>query len=132
MTDFNNINPDRSLNAKFNTHRPAQGGQPDATAAQGQSGESVDPYADLKMDPDKMLNLLAAQGRVNTQTQIENPGIERSVGAFTQAVSPEQHSQVAQQMSQAYQHEFGVNPHPAVLQDLVDNHLIGKPVVQNP
>ena len=132
MSDFNSINPDKNLSAKFNSQRPAQGGQPDAGAVPGKPADAVDPYAELKMDPDKMLNLLAAQGRVNTQNQIENPGIERSVGAFTQAVSPEHHSQVAQTMSQAYQHEFGVKPHPAVLQDLVDNHIIGKPVVQKP
>jgi hypothetical protein len=131
MTDFNSINPDKNLSAKFHSNRQAKGGQPDPNAAKGEAAPTGDPYAELKMTPDKMLDLLAAQGRVNSQNQIENPAIEKSVNAFTKSITPERHAQVCKQLEQAYVAEMGSKPHPAVLQDMVDNYLIGKPMVQN-
>ena len=131
MTDFKGINPDKNLGASFNTNRQGKGGKPDDQTAQNDNGPAGDPYANLKMDPDRMLDLLAAQGKFNVQSNFENPGIERAMNAFADNITPERHAQVTRMMSQAYSDEFGSNPSPELLQDLVDNYLIGQPAIQN-
>ena len=131
MSDFNNINPDKNLKANFHTNKKAKGGAPDSQAGTPDTTPSTDPYAGLKMSPDKMLDLLAAQGKVNSQNQIENPAIERSVLAFTSKVTPEVHAQVTQKYTQAHINETGRKPHPAVLQKLVDDELIGTVEIKN-
>jgi len=130
MTDFNSINPDKKLN--FNAKKQNKGGSPDPNAGnQAGNNTPADPYAELKTDPGKMLNLMATQGKQNIQGQIESPSIERSISAFTGKVSPERHAHVTKLMAQTYQTETGRTAHPALLQDMVDNYLIGQPSIQS-
>lgn len=130
MTDFNSINPDKGLNTSFNANRQARNNNQEPNNAAGSATPQGDPYANLKTDPDKMLNLMAAQGKQKLQGQIENPAIERSVATFASSVSPERHAQVSQLMAKTYQDEIGAQPSPGLLQDMVDNYLIGQPVIQ--
>jgi len=132
MTDFNNINPDSSLRAKFTNKRQSGSGNPQPSPGASTGAPPVDPYADLKTDPGKMLNLMAAQGRQNVHTQLESPVIENSVLGFSGAVTPERHAQVTSLMAQTYQNEVGKPPSPGLLQDMVDNYLIGSVVINNP
>jgi hypothetical protein len=131
MTDFKGINPDKNLGANFNTNRNGQGAKSDQQAKQGDVAPAGDPYADLKMDPDRMLDLLATQAKFNGQVNFENTGIERAVTSFASAITPERHAQVSQMMSNAYADEFGSKPNQQLLQDLVDNYLIGGVSIQN-
>jgi hypothetical protein len=130
MTDFKGINPDKNLGANFNANRQGKGGKPDQQSAQGNGSTAGDPYADLKMDPNRMLDLLNTQAKLNIPAGFENTGIERSMNSFAAAVTPERHAQVSRMMTQAYSDEFGANPSPDVLQDLVDNYLIGGVSIQ--
>ncbi|MCE3233953.1 MAG: hypothetical protein K0Q50_133 [Vampirovibrio sp.] len=131
MTDFTGFNPDKNLGANFNANRQGKGSKPDANADnQPQATPPGDPYASLKMDPERMMNLLSAQARFNIPSNIENPGIEKSMFAFTQAVSPERHARVTRLMNQAYTTEFGTPPNPETLQTMVDDYLIGQVVIQ--
>jgi hypothetical protein len=133
MTDFNNINPDKKMSTGFNTKRQDKDKSPNPDAGNNAPNTPAsDPYAELKTDPGKMLELMAAQGKQNAQGLIENAGLERAVTAFSNRISPERHAQVAKLMAETYQNETGKAPHPGLLQDLVDNYLIGKPVIQTP
>lgn len=130
MTDFKGFNPDKNLGANFNTNRQGKGSKPDATPEQPQATPPTDPYANLKMDPDRMMNLLSAQAKLNLPNQIENPGIEKSMQVFSQTISPERHARVTRLMSQAYSTEFGSIPSPETLQTMVDDYLIGQVAIQ--
>jgi hypothetical protein len=132
MTDFNNINPDKNLNTGFNAKRQGKGNSKNQNAGGTPNTPPNDPYAERKTDPAKMLDLMATQGKLNAQGLIENPGIERAMTAFSNQISPERHAQVSKLMAETYQNETGATPHPGLLQDLVDDYLIGKPVIQTP
>ena len=132
MTDFNSFNPDSGLRANLNNKRQSGSGKPQPSPSVHAGAPPVDPYADLKTDPNKMLNLMAAQGRQNIYTQLESPVIENSVLGFTGSISPERHAQVSKLMAQTYQNETGRPPSPGLLQDMVDNYLIGSVVINNP
>jgi hypothetical protein len=131
MTDFNNFNPDKKLSTGFNAKPQGKGKNqnPDA-GSNAPNTPASDPYADRKTDPGKMLELMAAQGKQNAQGLIENPGIERAVTTFSSHISPDRHAQVAKLMAETYQNETGKAPHPGLLQDMVDNYLIGTPVIK--
>jgi hypothetical protein len=131
MTDFKGINPDKNLGANFNANRQGKNAKPDHQAAQDENATAGDPYANLKMDPDRMMDLLAAQAKYNISGQFENTGIEKSINAFSSMVSPERHARVSHMLGQAFADEFGTQPSPEILQELVDNYLIGHVAVQN-
>lgn len=130
MTDFKGFNPG-NIGPNFNTNRQGKGNQANAGDEQPQSTPPQDPYAELKMDPDRMMSLLAAQAQYNIPNRIENPGIEKSMELFGSTISPERHERVSRLMSQAYTSEFGTSPHPEVLQTMVDDYLIGQVHIQN-
>ncbi len=128
MTDFKGFNPDKNLGANFNANRHGKnqqsGNKPETTEPQS----TVDPYADLKMDPNRMLDLLAAQGKSNQAhfaSTSSAANIEKTMEAFTSTMSPERHSLTSQMLKQTYQAEFGKAPSNALLQDMVDDYLIG-------
>jgi len=131
MTDFKGFNPDKNLGASFNANRQSKGTRPNANSPQDDTLPAGDPYASQKLDPNRMMDLLAAQAKFNIPNQLENPGIERSIEAFTQQVPPERHSLVTNLMNQAYTNEFGFPPNPETLQNMVDDYLIGHVAIQN-
>lgn len=133
MTDFKGFNPDKNLGTSFNTNRQNKKTQSEANPEASENQTPVDPYADLKMDPDRMLDLLAAQGKSN-QARFTGPGnagnIDKTMEVFTGSVSPERHSFVTRMLEQTYQNEFGKKPSPTLLQDIVDDYLIGQVSIQ--
>lgn len=131
MTDFKGFNPDKNLGANFNTKQNGKSRKPDQPAKQADTAPTSDPYADLKMDPSRMLDLLTTQAKLNSPVNFENTGIERAMNTFSSSVTPERHAKVSQMMTQAYTDEFGSKPSQQILQDLVDNYLIGGVAIQN-
>lgn len=133
MTDFKGFNPDKNLGTNFNTNRNSKNNKPDANPEAADTQAPVDPYADLKMDPSRMLDLLAAQGKSNQAhfAGVGNTGsIEKSIESFESTISPERHSFVSRMLEQTYESEFGKKPSAGILQDIVDNYLIGQVAVQ--
>lgn len=131
MTDFKGFNPDKNLGANFNANRQGKNAKPNANLPQGDNLPAGDPYAGQKLDPDRMMDLLAAQAKLNIPSQVENPGIERSIEAFTQQIPPERHARVSNLLQQVYTDEFGALPGADILQNMVDDYLIGHVSVQN-
>ena len=133
MTDFKGFNPDKNLGRDFQINRQNKGRQAEPGPEASDSQPPVDPYADLKMDPSRMMDLLAAQGKSN-QAQFAAAGntgnIESSIEAFTAALSPEHHSFTSRLLEQTFQNEFGQKPSAGLLQDILDDYLIGQPVIQ--
>jgi hypothetical protein len=127
MTDFNSINPEPSK-ANLNANRQNKNAQTPDAANDNTTAPATDPYANLKMDPDQMFKLLDAQAKMNIPAGIDGSS---AMTSFSGAVSPERHARVSRLMEQAYTQEFGNTPGPGILQDLVDDYLIGRPSVQN-
>jgi len=130
MTDFN-INRDKNLNTGFNTNRQAKSGQPDAQSEQQAVPPAGDPYADMKTDPDTMMNLLAAYSKPNAAMQITNSRLDQLMAEFSQQITPEAHAQLTDQITKTYQDETGKTPSPEFVQDVLDNYLMGQVVIQN-
>jgi hypothetical protein len=136
MTDMNGFNPDKKLGAHFTPGSKAKK-QEAAEHSKPAAGENIDPYADLKVAPDRMLDLLAAQGKSQQMhaklggTPASIASIERSVESFVDSVSPERHSLMSRMLEQTFQQEFGKKPSPGLLQEMLDNYLLGQPVIQN-
>jgi hypothetical protein len=133
MTDFQGFNPDKSLGSNFQTKRKGNGKSPETSSPAGKKQAPVDPYADLKMPPARMMDLLTAQG-ISNQAQLGSTGvvshIEMAVNAFSSSISPERHSLASRLLEQTYQNEFGGKPGAGILQDILDDYLIGQPVIQ--
>jgi hypothetical protein len=133
MTDFKGFNPDRSLGSNFQTNRKGNGKPPETSSPTEKEQAPVDPYADLKMPPARMMDLLSAQGSSN-QALLASNGvvnhIEMAINAFSNSVSPERHSLASRLLEQTYQNEFGGKPGAGILQDILDDYLIGQPVIQ--
>ncbi len=133
MTDMNGFNPDKKLGAHF-TPGSKQKKQEAAETNKPVTGEPGDPYADLKIAPDRMLDLLAAQGKsqhMHAQLGGGPANIERSIESFVDSVSPERHSLMSRMLEQTFQQEFGKKPSPTLLQEMLDDYLVGQPVIQN-
>lgn len=131
MTDFNGLNPDKHIGPNMNPNRQGKGAQPEPGHAPEEAGAAGDPFADLKVDPNHMLQLLAAQSKLNISPDVENPGISRAVAAFANEVSPERFARLERIVSNAYEQEFGKVPSPELLQDILADYLIGRPVIQS-
>lgn len=134
MTDFKGFNPDKNVGTNFNTNRNHKKNQSEAKPEGDETSAAIDPYADLKMDPDRMMELLATQAKANQRHITAPPGtgnIEKSVAAFEASISPERHSFVSRMLEQTYENEFGKKPSPAMLQDIVDNYLVGQAHIQS-
>lgn len=130
MTDFNRINPNKGMQTNFSSKRQSHTDSQPTPGAN--AGPSPNPSTDLTTDPNTILNLMAAQGRQNIQGKWESPVIENSVQAFTGNITPDDHAQVTSLMVKTYENEFGRPPSPGLLQDMVDNYLIGSVVINNP
>ncbi len=128
MTDFKGINPDKKAN--FNANRQGKGASDEKPEAAQGATPSGDPYADLKVDPNHLMKLLAEQAKLNVPSDVQNAGINQTVAQFASEVSPERHSRLKRLIEQTYTQEFGKEPNPQVLQNILDNYLIGQPVVQ--
>lgn len=126
-TDFNSFDPNKVGQTSFGQHK---GGKKAADNGQGatEAGNQGDPYADLKMDPSRLLDLLSAQARQNLPADLQNPSITNSISAFTNLVSPDRHARISRIFQQAYTEEFGQPPSDDVLENLVADYIIGRPV----
>ena len=129
MTDFNSGSFDPTkVGGNYNQQggkKPSDnGGQPEQ--AQPPAG---DPYADLKVDPSRLMELLSAQAKANLPAELQNPSINSSIAAFSSVVTPERHARATRLVSQAYATEFGKPPSEELLQEMVDNYLIGTPAI---
>lgn len=130
MTDFKGFNPDKNLGTNFNANRQGKGAQPEKPAESQEPLSNGDPYANQKMDPNHVLKLLAAQSKLNIPMDIENPGITKTVAQFTSEISPERHARVSRLIEQAYTQEFGQPPSAEMLQNILDDYLVGRPSFQ--
>ncbi|WP_303674533.1 hypothetical protein [Vampirovibrio chlorellavorus] len=133
MTDMNGFNPDKKLGAHF-TPGSKQKKQEAPETGTSAAGEPGDPYADLKITPDRMLDLLAAQGKsqhMHARLGGSPSSVERAMDSFMGTISPEGHSLMSRMLEQTFLQEFGKKPSPAMLQEILDNYLVGQPVIQN-
>lgn len=131
MTDFNGFHPDKHIGTNLNPNRQGGGAQPEPPAADEGKGPAGDPYANQKIDPNHMMSLLAAQAKLNISPDVEHPGIMRAVSAFANEVSPERFSRLERIVSTAYEQEFGTPPSAELLQEILADYLIGRPVIQS-
>lgn len=123
MSDFNGFNPsDKKLGANFNPNRQGKGPQPEQAPELPEQAAIEDPWAGMKRDPGHILNLLAAQGKLNMPADV---GLGVNMMTFGQLISPERHAFTTKMIEQAYNDEFGKPPSPALLQDMVDDYFIG-------
>jgi hypothetical protein len=129
MTEFKGINPDKKVN--YNANRQGKGKADDTAAAPQEQAPTGDPYADLKMDPNHLMSLLATQAKLNMPPGVGNASIDNHMNKFATDITPERHARACRIMEQTYTQEFGKAPSPELLQDLVDDYLVGRPVVQN-
>ncbi len=130
MPDFNSFNPDNArLGAQFNAQQRKKGAEK-PEVPQSSADSVADPYADLKVSPDVMFGMLAAQAKQNIPNLVSNSSIEKNVAHFSGTVSSTDHAQVTAMISDVYQQEFGKAPSATLLRAIVDNYLIGTPSVQ--
>lgn len=130
MTDFNSFDPNKKIKgASFNSNSQGKGKSEEAPETQDQ-GPAVDPYANLKLDPNKLMKLLSAQAQLNVPSEVANAGINRAMDNFATNFSPERHERLSRIIENAYTQEFGKAPSAEVLQELLDDYVIGQPVVQ--
>lgn len=129
--DPNKFDPNKGIH-QTNLNNQKGGKKQEAATEQAADATSTgDPYAELKMDPSQLMSLLSAQAKYNLHnSQIEHTPIQKSVLAFTDAISPEAHSKLSARISKAYTEEFGKPPSAEVLQNAIDDYLIGVPVVE--
>jgi len=124
---INNNDPNNRLSQTQFGHQGKQQQQPgeqeEAPAAQAPSapGKSVEPGAVLKF--------LTQQGNLNLGG-IENVPISNSISAFQTAISVERHQHLSTTFRTTYQEEFGTEPSDNQVQELVDDFIIGVPVIQ--
>ncbi|MHA0111375.1 hypothetical protein ACXYUI_30335, partial [Klebsiella pneumoniae] len=71
MSDFNPINPERKPGIQFNANKQGKGAQADANGYEAQETDAGDPYAGLKMDPERMMALLNSQSQLQGQARVE-------------------------------------------------------------
>ncbi len=127
MPDFNGINP---FGVPFNTNRQTKKNNQEPDTNDNPSASNEDPYADLKVSPDHVYNLLSSQsGFALRNVNVDN--MERMMHASTGMVSPEEHAKVTSQFRDGYRKEFGSFPPPDLLEEMVDNYLIGQVVIQS-
>lgn len=132
MTDMNGFNPNKKMGPHFTPNQKSKHPNPTADSSPSAAGPS-NPQADLQMDPNQVLDLLAVQGqanRISPKFTGASNGIERSIQAFSTAISPERHSLMSRMLEQTFQKEFGKKPSPALLQEILDHYLVGEPVIQ--
>jgi hypothetical protein len=130
MSDFNNgFNPANQKNQgiNFNPNKQGKGSQPEESAESAEQSKPVDPWANTRPDPDHVLNLLAMQGKLNMPAEAL---MHTNMQAFGAQISPDRHAFASRMLEQAYTQEFGKPPAPGMLQELVDNYLIGHVVIQ--
>lgn len=120
MTNFDKFNPNN--NNPVNFLRFGKATKPENDALPADSSDTSGSQADLSIPPEDMLNLLAAQGQ-NNMSLVGKPPL------FTGFPSVQQHSQITAEMASLFEKEFGQQASPDVLQEMVDNYIIGSPVI---
>jgi hypothetical protein len=122
MTNFDKFNPGTNNNP-VNPLNFGKTSKPDASDPSPEEGDANESAASLAIPPDQMLDMLAAQSMTRIPLQKSESAL------FKGMPNLEQHRQISQTLSNAYTEEFGSPPSPHVLQDMVDNHIIGTPVI---
>lgn len=128
-TDFNSFDPNKVGQTGFNAKRQGGNNAPDHSQAQENPGHQGDPYANLKMDPSRLMDLLSAQARLNVPADVQNAGVTRNIDAFSNLFPPERYERLTRIFSQAYAEEFGQPPSEELVESLVSDYIIGRPVV---
>jgi hypothetical protein len=130
MSDFNNgFNPadKRNQGLNFNPNKQGKGAQPEQPAEPAGQDQAVDPWAGQRPDADHLLKILTLHASQNKPVEAL---MRANVQAFESQISPERHAFATKMLEQAYTQEFGKPPAPGMLQELVDNYLIGHVVIQ--
>lgn len=126
-----NNDPNRLNASQFNQQKqskPDTGSQRDeeqAPAPQAQERPSV--------DPDRMMAMMAQIGAMNAgnvENVALNRSIDQSLNTFFDSVTPETHAKLYETFEKAFQAEFGITPGAHLVQEALDNFLIGSPVIQ--
>lgn len=128
MPEFNGINPDKSRGLSFNQNRAGKN-TPQNTPSTPESAPSSETPIN-QIEPDRLFELLSTQAQQNIPLGMESIGIEKSVITFSGFVSPERHKQVSNSMKQTFIKEFGHAPSDNLLQNMVDDYLIGQVSIQ--
>jgi len=118
---INPNDPNRLNAAQFNNKK--KGNTPEANT---ESNAPVNPApADRQtVDADKILGLLGQMGAQNL-SQVENVAMDKSMAAFSNMISPEAHAKLYSTFESSFKEEFGFQPSPHLVQEAVDNYLIG-------
>jgi len=128
---INSNDPNRLSAAQYNQQRQSK---PDTGSGQQEEQSAAAPQDNRQsVDPDRMLSMMAQMGSINAGG-IENVALGRSIdqslSTFFDSVTPEAHAQLYASFEQAFQNEFGMTPSAHLVQEALDNFLIGSPVIQ--
>jgi hypothetical protein len=131
MTDFTNgFDPTKRFNGtQFNTNTHGKGAAPDQNASSSDAAPKADPYEGQRLSADEIFNLMGAQAKFN-KAGVDNTGIFQSIAAFENALSPEAHAKMLQDVESTFQDEFGFAPGADFAENVVADHLIGRPAIQ--
>lgn len=123
---INNNDPNRLNQAQMGQ----QGKQQQPEHAEEQTPQAPAPAAaSHPVEPGAVLKFLTQQGNLNLGG-IENVPIANSMAAFQTAISVERHQHLSATFRTTYKEEFGNPPTDNQVQELVDDFIIGVPVIQ--
>ena len=123
---INPNDPNRLNAAQFNQQKKGK------AANEGQESDAPvnsAPAPRQTVDADKMMGLLGQLGAQNLG-QIENVGMDKSMAQFESMISPEAHAKLYSSFERSFKEEFGFQPSAQLVQEALDNYLIGTPSVQ--
>lgn len=131
MTDFTNgFDPTKRFNGThFNTNKHGKGPAPEQNAAASDAAPQADPYEGQRLSADEIFNLMGAQAKF-TKAGVDHSGIFQSIAAFENALSQEDHAKMLQDVESTFKDEFGFAPSADFVENVVADHLIGKPAIQ--
>ena len=121
--DHNRINQ-----AKMSQQKKQQGPEAEKQEA---APVTPAPIERQTIDPDRMMDLMAQMGAMNMAAgNVENVSVGRNLDTFLNNVTPDAHAKLYSTFENAIRSEFGIDPSPELVQEALDNYLIGTPVVQ--
>lgn len=125
----NGINPNEHNRInKSNLNQQKKGSQPESAAEQEAAAQAA-PDHHQPVDPSKIMDFLSSQGMMNI-SNVENVPVVNSMMRFLDRVSPENHEKLYASFEKAFQEEFGITANPNLVQEALDDYLIGTPVIQ--
>lgn len=123
---INPNDPNRLNAAQFNNKKKGAAPEP---GTDNNPSVNAAPADRQTVDADKILGLLGQMGAQNL-SQVENVAMDKSMAAFANSVTPEAHAKLYSTFESSFKEEFGFQPSPQLVQEALDNYLIGTPAIQ--